>query len=82
MFLLYKLYFILLFSLGCIKNRFEAAMELFNVKPVTGLKPYIKTDLGINSMSHLMSHIYAFESALYAVAGKSFWLNFKNSKID
>ena len=48
-------------------------MEVFSMKPVAGPRPFLKTDLGINSMSHLMSHIYAFESALFAVAGKRPW---------
>jgi len=59
--------------LGCIKNRFDSAMEVFNVKSITGTKPVIKSDLGLNHMSHLMAHIYGYESTLYAVAGKRPW---------
>ena len=59
--------------LGCIKNRYDSALEVYSVKSVTGHTPLLKTDLGGNHMAHLMAHIYQYESALYAVAGKRPW---------
>ena len=59
--------------LGCIKNRYDSALEVYSVKSSTGHTPILKTDLGGNHMAHLMTHIYGYESVLYAVAGKRPW---------
>ena len=59
--------------LGTTKSRFDAAMEVYSLKSSSGTLPVTRTNLGINHLSHLMTHIYHFESALYAVAGKRPW---------
>jgi len=59
--------------LGLTKSRFDAAMEVYSLKSTSGTLPVSRTNLGINHLSHMMTHIYHFESVLYAVAGKRPW---------